>query len=156
MALLICKLLTGTYKAVSQFKRRRSILILVAVFLQHNINDVMYRKEDAGDSLNNKLERQSHTEFAIVSLTVFSIILSCVTKVPVRHGRGGGGRFGNCDVFLAHNYISEQFGNYVEYGNYKYCRLWWSFNGLGVIQVLRNADGGGGCQFSGKSPVTKV
>ena len=56
MALLICKLLTGTYKAVSQFKRRRSILILVAVFLQHNINGVMYRKEEAGDSLNNKLE----------------------------------------------------------------------------------------------------
>ena len=63
MALLICKLLTGTYKAVSQFKRRRSILILVAVFLQHNINSVMYRKEEASDSLNNKLERQSHTEF---------------------------------------------------------------------------------------------
>ena len=64
MALLICKLLTGTYKAVSQFKRRRSILIiLVAVFLQHNINSVMYRKEEASDSLNNKLERQSRTEF---------------------------------------------------------------------------------------------
>ena len=63
VALLICKLLTGTYKAVSQFKRRRSILILVAVFLQHNINGVMYRKEEAGDSLNNKLERQSRTEF---------------------------------------------------------------------------------------------
>ena len=53
----------GTYKAVSQFKRRRSILILVAVFLPHNINCVMYRKEEAGDSLNNKLERQSRTEF---------------------------------------------------------------------------------------------
>ena len=63
MAQLICKLLTGTYKAVSQFKRRRSILILVAVFLQHNINSVMYRKEEASDSLNNKLERQSRTEF---------------------------------------------------------------------------------------------
>ncbi len=61
MALLICKLLTGTYKAVSQFKRQRSILI--AVFLQHNINGVMYRKEEAGDSLNNKLERQSRTKF---------------------------------------------------------------------------------------------
>ena len=52
-----------TYKAVSQFKRRRSILILVAVFLQHNINSVMYRKEEAGDLLNNKLERKSRTEF---------------------------------------------------------------------------------------------
>ena len=26
------------------------------------------------------------------------------------------GGFGNCGVFLAHNYVSEQFGNYVEYG----------------------------------------
>ena len=52
-----------TYKAVSQFKRRRSILILVAVFLQHNINSVMYRKEEASDLLNNKLERKSRTEF---------------------------------------------------------------------------------------------
>ena len=48
---------------MSQFKRRRSILILVAVFLQHNIDSVMYRKEEASDSLNNKLERQSRTEF---------------------------------------------------------------------------------------------
>ena len=39
------------------------ILILVAVLLQHNINTVMYRKEEAGDSLNNKLEKQSRTEF---------------------------------------------------------------------------------------------
>ena len=62
MALLNCKLLTGTYKAVSQFKRKRSILILVAVFLQHNINSVMYRKEEASDSLNNNLKRQSRTE----------------------------------------------------------------------------------------------
>ena len=38
-------------------------MILVAVFLQHNINSVMYRKEEASDSLNNKLERQSRTEF---------------------------------------------------------------------------------------------
>ena len=50
---------------------------------------------------------------------MFSIILSCVTEVPVRHGRGGG--FGNCGVFLAHNYVSEQFGNYVEYGIYILC-----------------------------------
>ena len=46
---------------------------------------------------------------------MFSIILSCDTEVPVRHGRGGGG-FGNCGVFFAHNYVSEHFGNYVKYG----------------------------------------
>ena len=63
MALLICKLLTETYKAVSQFKRRRSIPILVAVFLQDIINSVMYRKKEASNSLNNKLERQSRTKF---------------------------------------------------------------------------------------------
>ena len=60
------------------------------MFLQHNINGVMYRKEEAGDSLNNKLERQSRTEFVSNCVLVFSIILSCVTEVPVRHGRGGG------------------------------------------------------------------
>ena len=43
---------------------------------------------------------------------MFSIILSCVTEV--RHLRSRG--FGNCGVFLAHNYVSEQFGIYVEYG----------------------------------------
>ena len=119
MALLICKLLTGTYKPVSQFKRRRSILILVAVFLQHNINSVIYRKEEAGDSLNNKLERQSRTEFVNNCESVFSIILSCVTEV--RHLRSRG--FGNCGVFLAHNYVSEQFGNYVEYGIFCHVQL---------------------------------
>ena len=31
-------------------------------------------------------------------------------------GGGGGGGVGNCGGFLAHNYVSEQFGNYVEYG----------------------------------------
>ena len=61
--LFICKLLTGTNKPVSQFKRRRSIRILVAVFLQHNINSVMYGKDEASDSLNKKLERQSRAEF---------------------------------------------------------------------------------------------
>ena len=81
MALLICKLFTGTYKAVSQFKCRRSILILVAEFLQHNINSVMYRTEEASDSLNNKLERQSRTEFVnkniIVSLSVLNNFKLC-------------------------------------------------------------------------------
>ena len=45
---------------------------------------------------------------------MFSIILSCVTEVPVRHGRGVGSVIPA--FFLAHNYVSEQFGNYVEYG----------------------------------------
>ena len=45
---------------------------------------------------------------------MLSIILSCVTEVPVRHGRGGGSVI--AAFFLAHNYLSEQFGNYVEYG----------------------------------------
>ncbi len=63
MALLICKLLTGTYKAVS---RRLSILILVAVFLQHNINGVMYRKEEAGDSLKLNFRKYPaiHTHYS--------------------------------------------------------------------------------------------
>ena len=47
---------------------------------------------------------------------MLSIILSCVTEVPVRHGRGGGGGSVIAAFFLAHNYLSEQFGNYVEYG----------------------------------------
>ena len=47
---------------------------------------------------------------------MFSIMLSCVTEVPVRHGRGGGSVI--AAFFLAHNYVSEQFGNYVEYGIY--------------------------------------
>ena len=51
---------------------------------------------------------------------MLSIILSCVTEVPVRHGRGGGGGGGSviAAFFLAHNYLSEQFGNYVEYGTF--------------------------------------
>ena len=91
MALLICKLLTGTYKVVSQFKRRRSILILVAVFLQHNINSVMYRKEEASDSLNNKLETLS----TIMSLSVLNNFELCYrgTSFKVQGG------FGNCCVF---------------------------------------------------------
>ena len=58
------------------------------MFLQHDINGVMYRKEEAGDSLNNKLERNRVCQQ--LGVLMFSIILSCVTEVPVRHGRGGG------------------------------------------------------------------
>ena len=46
---------------------------------------------------------------------MLSIILSCVTEVRYVMVEGGGG-VGNSGVFLAHNYLSEQFGNYVEYG----------------------------------------
>ena len=35
----------------------------VSSFVRHNINSVMYRKEEASDLLNNKLERKSRTEF---------------------------------------------------------------------------------------------
>ena len=56
---------------------------------------------------------------------MFSIILSCVTEVLVRHGRGGGSVI--AAFFLAHNYVSEQFGNYVEYGilncTFSSCRI---------------------------------
>ena len=44
---------------------------------------------------------------------MFSIILSCVTEV--RHLRSRGGSV-IAAFFLAHNYVSEQFGNYVGYG----------------------------------------
>ena len=46
---------------------------------------------------------------------MLSIILSCVTEVRYVMVEGG---FGNSGVFLAHNYLSEQFGNYVEYGTF--------------------------------------
>ena len=97
---------------MSQFKRRRSILILVAVFFQHNINSVMNRKEEASDSLNNKLEKKSRTEFVNNCESVLNNFELCYrgTSFKVQGG------FGNCGIFLAHNYLSEQFGNYVEYG----------------------------------------
>ena len=44
---------------------------------------------------------------------MFSIILSCVAEV--RHSRSRGGSV-IAAFFLSHNYVSEQFGNYVEYG----------------------------------------
>ena len=46
---------------------------------------------------------------------MFSIILSCVTEVRHLRSRGGGGSV-IAAFFLAHNYVSEQFGNYVGYG----------------------------------------
>ena len=46
---------------------------------------------------------------------MLSIILSCVTEVRYVMVEGGGSVI--AAVFLAHNYLSEQFGNYVEYGN---------------------------------------
>ena len=76
---------------MSQFERRRSILILVAVFLQHNINGVMYRNEEAGDSLNNKLERQYRTEFVSnwESLSVLNNFELCYRGTGMSWSRGG-------------------------------------------------------------------
>ena len=47
---------------------------------------------------------------------MLSIILSCVTEVRYVMVEGGGGGSVIAAFFLAHNYLSEQFGNYVEYG----------------------------------------
>ena len=47
---------------------------------------------------------------------MLSIILSCVTEVRYVMVEGGGSVI--AAFFLAHNYLSEQFGNYVEYGTY--------------------------------------
>ena len=54
MGLIICQLLSGSYPPqgylpVSQFKCRRSIPV-VAVFLQHIINSVMYTADKNGDA----------------------------------------------------------------------------------------------------------
>ena len=51
-----------------------------------------------------------------MSISVVNNLELCY-RGTVRHGRGGGG--GGSVIaafFLAHNYLSEQFGNYVEYG----------------------------------------
>ena len=67
-----------------------SILILVAVFLQHNINGVMYRKEEAGDSLNNKLEGNLVPSLsAIVSLSVLNNVELCYRGTGASWSRGG-------------------------------------------------------------------
>ena len=50
---------------MSQFKCRRSIPV-VAVFLQHIINSVMYRTEEASDPLNNTLVRHSLPVFQLL------------------------------------------------------------------------------------------
>ena len=85
------------------------------MFLQHNINGVMYRKEEDGDSFNNKLERQSRTEFVsnCESYSVLNNFELCYRDTGTSWSRGGSVI---AAVFLAHNYVSEQFGNYVEYG----------------------------------------
>ena len=46
---------------------------------------------------------------AIVSLSVLNNFELCYRGTGTSWSRG----FGNCDVFLADNYVSEQFGNYV-------------------------------------------
>ena len=50
-----------------------------------------------------------------MSISVVNNLELCY-RGTVRHGRGGGGSV-IAAFFLAHNYLSEQFGNYVEYGN---------------------------------------
>ena len=120
MALLICQLLTGSYPPrgylpVSQFKFRRSIPV-VAVFLRHIINRVMYRTEEASDPLNNKLVRQSLPSFSTIvgmgnRVWVFPIS-SCVTDVPVHQSSFKvQGVSLNWAYFLAKNYVSKQFAN---------------------------------------------
>ena len=44
---------------------------------------------------------------------MFSIILSCVTEVPGTSFKVQGGSV-IAAFFLAHNYVSEQFSNYVD------------------------------------------
>ena len=49
-----------------------------------------------------------------MSISVVNNLELCY-RGTVRHGRGGGGSV-IAAFFLAHNYLSEQFGNYVKYG----------------------------------------
>ena len=52
----------------------------------------------------------------IVSLSVLNNVELCYRGTGTSWSRGGGSVI--AAFFLAHNYVSEQFGNYVEYGNY--------------------------------------
>ena len=51
---------------------------------------------------------------AIVSLSVLNNFELCYRDTGTSWSRGGSVI---AAVFLAHNYVSEQFGNYVEYGS---------------------------------------
>ena len=50
----------------------------------------------------------------IVSLSVLNNVELCYRGTGTSWSRGGGSVI--AAFFLAHNYVSEQFGNYVEYG----------------------------------------
>ena len=52
------------------------------------------------------------------------------------------GGFGICGVFLAHNYVSEQFGNYVEYGMYKVLQQVWKLIYCKCVRVLASCHFG--------------
>ena len=52
---------------------------------------------------------------AIVSLSVLNNVELCYRGTGTSWSRGGS----VIAAFFAHNYVSEQFGNYVEYGNLK-------------------------------------
>ena len=54
---------------------------------------------------------------AIVSLSVLNNFELCYRDTGTSWSRGGGSVI--AAFFLAHNYVSEQFGNYVEYGMFK-------------------------------------
>ena len=111
MALLICKLLTGIYKAVSQFKSRRSILILVC-FFSIILTVLCTEKKKLVIQLISWKGNLVPSLSAIVSLSVLNNFELCYRGTVTSWSRG----CGNCGGFFAHNYVSEQFGNYVEYG----------------------------------------
>ena len=53
---------------------------------------------------------------AIVSLSVLNNFELCYRDTGTSWSRGGGGGSVIAAFFLAHNYVSEKFGNYVGYG----------------------------------------
>ena len=55
----------------------------------------------------------------IVSLSVLNNVELCYRGTGTSWSRGGGSVI--AAFFLAHNYVSEQFGNYVEYGTLVSC-----------------------------------